>query len=234
MNADSQILASLLAQGSQYCGGAAQTEDPHTGVAAASAGHWPLLSAGVNGAQRMIRHSLRHYCRHGRCQGQRDSVLGSERFEQMKKQLFVAAAVAMLLSCPSWALGSEGQSRITTEICKLENEADRAVVAHDHGFLSTLFANEYQHTNFVGSVADKKAEVDFFTSADFTLKNATIANCTVHVYQDVAVATGVNTWIEASYRGRNLSGSYRFTRVYVRRKGRWQIVASHASKITPA
>jgi hypothetical protein len=31
-----------------------------------------------------------------------------------------------------------------------------------------------------------------------------------------------------------LSGSYWFTRVYVRRKGRWQIVASHASKITPA
>ncbi len=152
----------------------------------------------------------------------------------MKKQLFIAAAVAMLVSCPCRARSSERQNRITTEICKLENDADRAVIAHDRGFLTALFADEYQHANFFGSVADKNAEVDFFASADFTLKSATIANCTVHVYQDVAVATGVNIWTEASYKGRSLSGSYRFTRVYVRRKGRWQIVASHASKIMPA
>jgi hypothetical protein len=152
----------------------------------------------------------------------------------MKKQLFIATAAAMLLSCPCRAWSSERQSRITTEICKLENDADRAIVAHDRGFLAALFADEYQHTNFFGSVADKNAEVNFFTSTNFTLKSATIANCTVHVYQDMAVASGVNIWTEASYRGRSLSGSYRFTRVYVRQKGRWQIATSHGSKIAPA
>jgi ketosteroid isomerase-like protein len=152
----------------------------------------------------------------------------------MRNQLFVAAAAAMLMSCPYRAWSSEGPSSITTEICKLESDVNQAVVAHDGGLLTSLFADEYQHTNFFGSVADKKAEVDFFTSTDFAIKSANITDCAVHVYQDVAVATGVNTWTDASYRGRNLSGSYRFTRVYVRRKGHWQIVASHASKITPA
>jgi len=151
----------------------------------------------------------------------------------MTEQLFIAAAVAILLSCPCRASSPERDTRITTEICKLENDANRAVIAHDRGFLAALFADEYQHTNFFGSVADKNAEVGFFTSTDFTLKSAAIANCAVHVYQNVVVATGVNTWTEASYKGRSLSGSYRFTRVYVRRKDRWQIVASHASKITP-
>lgn len=150
----------------------------------------------------------------------------------MRNQLLVAVAAAMLLSCPWRAWGSEHQDRITIEICKLESDVNQAVVAHDGGILTSLFGDEYQHTNFFGSVADKKAEVDFFTSTDFTIKSANITDCTVHVYDDVAVATGVNTWTDASYRGRSLSGSYRFTRVYVRRKGHWQIVASHASKIT--
>jgi hypothetical protein len=152
----------------------------------------------------------------------------------MRNQLLVAAAAAMLLSCPCRAWSSEHQSSITIEICKLESDVNQAVVAHDGGILTSLFADEYQHTNFFGSVADKKAEVDFFTSKDFAIKSANVTDCAVHVYQDVAVATGVNTWTEASYRGRSLSGSYRFTRVYVRREGRWQIVASHASKIPPA
>jgi hypothetical protein len=160
--------------------------------------------------------------------------LRSERCEPMRNQLFMAAAAAILMSCPCRAWSLEQQSRAAIEICKLESDVNQAVVAHDGGILTSLFADEYQHTNFFGSVADKKAEVDFFTSTDFTIKSANITDCTVHVYDEVAVATGVNTWTEASYRGRNLSGSYRFTRVYVRRKGHWQIVASHASKMTPA
>jgi hypothetical protein len=80
----------------------------------------------------------------------------------MKEQLFIATAAAMLLSCPCRGWSSERQSSITTEICKLENDANRAVIAHDRGFLTALFADEYQHTNFFGSVADKNAEVDFF------------------------------------------------------------------------
>jgi hypothetical protein len=152
----------------------------------------------------------------------------------MRNQLLVAVAAAMLLSCPCRAWSSELRSRISIEICKLESDVNHAVVAHDGGILTSVFADEYQHTNFFGSVADKKAEVDFFTSTDFTIKSANITDCAVHVYQDVAVATGVNAWIDASYKSRNLSGSYRFTRVYVRRKGHWQIVASHASKMTPA
>jgi hypothetical protein len=152
----------------------------------------------------------------------------------MRNQLFVAAAAALLLVCPRQAWSSERASAVTTEICRLESDVTQAIVTRNGGVLTSLFADEYEHTNYFGSVADKKAEINFFTSTDFAIKGASITDCAVHVYQDVAVATGVDIWTEASYRGRDLSGSYRFTRVYVHRKGRWQIVASHASKIPPA
>jgi hypothetical protein len=152
--------------------------------------------------------------------------------EQMKKQLFFAVAVVMLLSCPCRARSTEPQSRVSVEICKLESDLDRAILAHDDKLLTELFADEYLHTNFIGRTTDKKAELEFFASPEFLLKAASIDSCTVHVYRNVAVATGVNNWTEASYRGRDISGLYRFTTVYVLRKGHWQIVVSHASKIT--
>lgn len=150
----------------------------------------------------------------------------------MKKQLHLAAVILGLLPCglPIW--GSAQQDGISAEICKFESDTDKAAKAHDEKFLAMLFAEEYQHTNFIGGVTDKKAELRFFTSPEFVLKKAEIDDCSVHVYgKDVAVATGINNWSEASYRGTDISGRYRFTTIYVHRQGRWQIVAGHASMI---
>jgi len=116
------------------------------------------------------------------------------------------------------------------ELCRLENEAGKAYVAHDRKFLDSLFAEEFIHTNYRGGTVDKAAELDFFSSSKLTMKSAVVDNCKVHKYGHVAVVTGTNTWIETIYNGVDLSGVYRFTRVYVWRQRRWQIVASHFSK----
>jgi hypothetical protein len=106
------------------------------------------------------------------------------------RMLPLAAALAMSLTwtCPAW--GSDRQSRVSAEVCKLESDLDRAIIAHGSQFSTSLLADEYQHTNFVGGTTDKKAELDFFASPEFVLRKASIDSCSVHVYQDVAVATG--------------------------------------------
>jgi ketosteroid isomerase-like protein len=50
----------------------------------------------------------------------------------------------------------------------------------------------------------------------------------VRQYGETAVATG-RTEAKGSYRGLSASVVLRFTDVFVRRDGRWQAVASHAS-----
>lgn len=149
-----------------------------------------------------------------------------------KASASVVMVILGLLPCALPAWGSARQDRVSAEICKLESDTDNAAMVHDEKFLAALFADEYQHTNFLGGVTDKKAELGFFTSPRFVLKKAEIDGCTVHVYgRDVAVATGTNNWAEASYEGTDISGRYRFTTIYVHRQGRWQIVAGHASMI---
>lgn len=149
----------------------------------------------------------------------------------MTIRLFAVAAIGgVLLACVT-TCSANRQTRISADICKLESELDQAMVARDIAFLTTLLADEYMHTNFIGGTTDKKAELEFFASPDLVLKRASIDSCNVRVYRNVAVATGVNNWAEASYRSGDISGLYRFTAVYLLRNKRWQIVASHASKI---
>lgn len=121
----------------------------------------------------------------------------------------------------------------TAQLCQLENDADKAYISHDRQFLSNLFADEFVHTNFRGGTVDKAAELDFFASPKLTMKAAVVDHCTARKYGNVAVVTGINTWTDTIFNGSDLSGAYRFTRVYVHRQRRWQIVASHFSKITP-
>lgn len=143
----------------------------------------------------------------------------------------VVALVAMLLSHLTTAWASEREARTRSEICTLEQKMDRAIIERDTAFIDALLGDEYQHTNFIGGTTDKKAELAFFSSPEFTLKKASIDSCSVHTYREVAVATGANNWTEARYGNRDLSGLYRYTSVYVHRSGRWQIVAGHASKV---
>jgi hypothetical protein len=149
---------------------------------------------------------------------------------QMRTRV-VAALVAMLLSHLTTAGGSERDAHTRSEICAFEQKTNRAIIERDTTFISALLADEYQHTNFIGGITDKTAELAFFSSPEFALNKASIDSCNVHVYHEVAVATGVNNWTEAHYGNRNLSGLYRYTTVYVYRGGRWQIVAGHASKV---
>ena len=52
----------------------------------------------------------------------------------------------------------------------------------------------------------------------------------VHVYGDTAVVTGLNT-IKSTLNGKDTSGAYRFTDVFVKRDSRWQVVATQASSV---
>lgn len=144
--------------------------------------------------------------------------------------IMVAALAVMFLSCAWPASGADRQARIHDEICKLESDLDRAIIDRDGRFLEEHLADEYQHTNYVGGTTNKKAELSFFASPDFSLTKASVDSCNVRLYHDIAIATGINNWAEASYRKADISGLYRYTTVYLLRDGRWQIVVGHASK----
>lgn len=151
-----------------------------------------------------------------------------------------SAGIALLalasLSVQALAQPVTSADGLRAELIRLENERQQAYVAGDRGLLERHFAAEYVHTNLRGQTTDRAAELDFYAPGRFTLSAGAIDEVAVQDHGDVAVLLGVVTWRDAMYRpgpgtSIDLSGRFRVTRVYVRRDGRWQVSASHASRI---
>jgi hypothetical protein len=67
----------------------------------------------------------------------------------MKMELVTARlliTVFLLSQLPAWSV--DRQTKISADICELERELDRAIVTRDNNFLTVVFAEEYQHTNY--------------------------------------------------------------------------------------
>jgi non-heme chloroperoxidase len=128
-------------------------------------------------------------------------------------------------------LATEHRSTSSADICAVERDVDAAVVARDRATLASAFADEYEHIDFRGGITPRDGELSFLTDGSLVVQGASTDSCLVHRYGDLAVVTAITSWSGATYRGVDLSGSYRISRVYAMRSGRWRIIESHASKI---
>ena len=79
-------------------------------------------------------------------------------------------------------------------------------------------------------MTSKSDEVDSLESGDIKFESIEMSDVKVHDLGNVAVVMG--KLIErVRYKTTDLSGTYRFTDVWAKRNGRWQIVAGHDSRI---
>jgi ketosteroid isomerase-like protein len=71
-----------------------------------------------------------------------------------------------------------------------------------------------------------------FRSGSLKCESFTLGEVRVRVYENVAVVTGLSTQ-QARDGGQDISGQFYFTRVYVKRRGQWQIAANHQTRVLP-
>ena len=64
-----------------------------------------------------------------------------------------------------------------------------------------------------GAVVTKKEELALLRSSNFKPSSLKVANLEVQVQGDTAIVTGVST-VKAKFKGKDISGRYRFTQVY--------------------
>jgi ketosteroid isomerase-like protein len=68
------------------------------------------------------------------------------------------------------------------------------------------------------------------SSGDYKIQSEELGDIKVHVYGNTAVATATNT-MKWTCKGQDLSGKYRFTDTWVKRSGKWQVVASQYTRV---
>jgi len=127
---------------------------------------------------------------------------------------------------PGGALSAEQQ------IKSLEEERNRAIVRGDASVLERMTADDYTFITLRGELRTKSDIVKGFQSGSFRYQSRQISDLNIRVYGNSAVVTGRSTQ-QGSENGKDYSGDYRFTRVYVKQNGRWLTVALQATLVQP-
>jgi uncharacterized protein (TIGR02246 family) len=118
------------------------------------------------------------------------------------------------------------------QIKSLEEERNRAIVRGDASVLDRMTADDYTFITLRGELRTKSDIVKGFQSGSFRYQSRQISDLKIRVYGNSAIVTGRSTQ-RGSENGKDYSGDYRFTRVYVKQDGRWLTVALQATLVQP-
>jgi ketosteroid isomerase-like protein len=152
----------------------------------------------------------------------------------MKRTSIIAALV---LSAVSSAIGQQqnAQTRDAASTEKAVQQQDqlriRAQITADSIALRWIYADDFLGIGPTGVVRNKAAVIADFTTHALTYQSITTADVRVRVYGNTAVETGRSTMVGQD-KGKDVPRENRFTRVWVMRGGRWQLVANHYSLMT--
>jgi len=121
---------------------------------------------------------------------------------------------------------------VEQELIRLENGWNDATVKHDWAFFDQILADDYIGTDFDGNVGTKPQFLESLKSGESVMTSSITDDMKVRIYGDAAVVTGRTTTVNEQYKGKDLSGQYRWTDMWVKDNlGRWRCVAEHVSKI---
>jgi uncharacterized protein (TIGR02246 family) len=147
------------------------------------------------------------------------------------------AMAAFALTATSIALGqkqssSSDQSRsVAKAIRQLDNERIQAQIGADAAALDRIYAEDFIGVGPSGTVRTKPQVISDFTSGALKFQSITTDEVQVRVYENTAVETGLSTMIGQD-KGNAVPRDTRFTRVWVKQQGQWQLVANHYSSQT--
>ena len=96
-----------------------------------------------------------------------------------------------------------------------------------------VVADDWIGTSWNGQTQTKAQIVEELKTGVYKAPSVNVDNIKVRVFGDVAIATLSQTE-KSQYKGKDSSGRYLYTDVWVKRNGKWQVVASHGHKAEQA
>lgn len=136
-----------------------------------------------------------------------------------------------LLFFPATAQESESGKAATEHVIKkLEGDWAVALVERDEAALDRIVSPDWVLTDPMGGLMTRaQAEADLKTGI-LKFELIKFDELKVRVYGDAAIVYGLDTE-NSQYKGRDMSGQYRFTDVFVKRDGRWQAVSTQVTRV---
>jgi ketosteroid isomerase-like protein len=116
-------------------------------------------------------------------------------------------------------------------LVEIQQDLARAWLTGDRQMLERIIAPDWTSTGPDGRTSDRaRVLAQVFETGAHKILDLKVDDVEVRVFGDAAVVTGRTRGV-GEFEGAGYDVVIRFTDVFVRRAGRWQAVASHASLI---
>ena len=136
------------------------------------------------------------------------------------KRVLLIAVVAFVSSPLALA-----QSKAERQILKLNKEYEEAIARRDASVHERLFAADYTYTPGNGNFMDRAEHMEFTKNGGLVVESLRSEDVRVRIYDNTAVVTGLWVSVDRRVSKELTERKIRYILVYVRRDGRWQIVA---------
>ncbi len=118
-----------------------------------------------------------------------------------------------------------------TAIETLEEKLQHAMLTSDVAVLDELIADDLVWTMHTGFVSNKQFDLEAHRSGILRFTKVESSDRQIHYYSDNCVVVTLKAELAGMLNGQTFSEFYRFTRVWLQRQNRWQIIAGHVSQI---
>jgi ketosteroid isomerase-like protein len=142
----------------------------------------------------------------------------------MIRILVLAVVVA---TAATLALGQG--AKVEQSLMQMEREWVDAAQKKDADTLNRILADDWVGQGPTGTVTKAQALAEL-KSGESKLESITFGDMKVRVFEDTAVVAGTDDE-KSSYKGKDTSGHYTWTDVFVKRQGKWQAVASQSTRV---
>ena len=115
-------------------------------------------------------------------------------------------------------------------VVQMERDWGEAIAKNDAARFEKFVADDWVSIDHYGKSSTKAEVLADIKSGAATTQSYEIGPVKVRVFGNTAVAVGSDTE-KSSYKGKDTSGKYIWTDVWVMRDGRWQAVASQITAI---
>lgn len=119
-----------------------------------------------------------------------------------------------------------------SEVIKLEQQWKEAYLRSDARVLSGILTDDYLGIDSLGRVTNKEEELKRIRPANgYTFAAIESDEVQVRSYGETIVVSGRST-IKLRHVDQYLTGTFRYTHVYVRQLGRWHIVTAQITQLS--
>ena len=150
----------------------------------------------------------------------------------MKRMILLAVvAVGLLYLIPGPRAGKDDgrDAKTEQEVRAVEKQRVDALLRNDLEALDKIWSDDFMQITYRGEYRNKRHRTAAFKAGAVKYEVITNDYDGFQFYGDVAIVTGIGTRKGQEYN-RKISGQFRFTRVWFKKDGRWQLVHMQSTR----